>query len=138
MKIISLDVSASFRYLWLKTVTDVNLFQHCSSCLIGEYNPQINTKIKHLENIELPNNVHYLCGVAIPYVWDNNFHLAFAPSKGNTVLYESNGIKIEIQDAVQLPISTEYLNIHHPKFKFKTYSTCRNWQFAHYFNEHLK
>lgn len=138
MKIVSLDVSAQFRYLWLKTVTDVDLSQHCANCLIGEYNSVISTKTKHLDNVELPDAIHYLCGVAFPWKWDNNFHLAFIPSKGNTVVYESNGIRIEIQDAVQLPISTEYVNVNHPKAKFKTYATCRNWQFAHYFSEHLK
>ena len=37
MRIKNMTVTSTFKYLWLKTVTDVDLSQHCAKCLIGEY-----------------------------------------------------------------------------------------------------
>lgn len=138
MKITNLKVTSKFRYLWLKTVTNVRLSQHCASCLVGEYNPNINPQTTQLDDLVLPDCVHYLCGVSTPYNWHKNFHLAFMPSKGNSVHYENNGIIIDIEDAVALPISEKSINPQHPKVNVKSYCTCRNWQFAHWFNDNLK
>lgn len=138
MEIKNITVNSTFKYIWLKTVTDVDLSKHCAACLIGEYDSRINPRITHLENIALSDSVYYLCGVSFPFNWANNFHLAFKASKGDSVRYESNGISIEIKDAIQLPISQAHVDINHPKAKTKSYNTCRNWQFAHYFNDNLK
>lgn len=137
MKILELDVQSRFAYLWLKEVIDVDLSQHCAKSLIGSYNTNINASIKHIENLEISDKVHYLCGVAVPYKWNNNFHLAFKYSPGNILDYVSNGIHVMIQDAEMLPISPDYIDPHDPNIKKKTYRTCRNWQFAHYFAKHL-
>ena len=56
----------------------------------------------------------------------------------NILKVSDKGIDIEINDAEVLPISTEYIDKNHPKSNFKSYYTCRNWQFANYFNDYLK
>lgn len=136
MRIKNMTVTSTFKYLWLKTVTDVDLSQHCAKCLIGEYDTRINNRIAEAADIPLSNSVYYLCGVAYPYNWSKNFHLAFRPCEGNVLTYQSNGISITIEDAIELPIDPRFN--HHPKMIYKSYSTCRNWQFANWFNDNLK
>lgn len=137
MKIKSIRVNADFRYLWLKTVRDVDLNQHCAKCLIGQYDSRIGVTVREAHDIELQDQVYYLCGVAKPFNWARNFHLAFRPCPGSTVKYQSNGITVEIEDAERLPISQDYLDIHHPKAHLKAYYTCRNYQFAHWFSKSM-
>jgi len=93
--------------------------------------------MKQAEDIPLEDSVYYLCGVALPYNWGRNFHLAFQPCPGNTVEYESNGIHVVIEDAERLPVSAEYIDSADPHASTKAYNTCRNWQFAHYYAKHL-
>ena len=138
MIINSIRISANFRYLWLKTVKDVDLSQHCAKCLIGEYDSRIKANIEEAKNIPLPDEVYYLCGVAYPYKWEKNFHLAFMPAEGQNIHYESNGIMVEIEGAVQLPISEDNVDFDYPKAYLKAYRTCRNYQFAHWFSKNMK
>lgn len=138
MKIQSLTVSNPYKYLWLKKVEDVNLMEHCAKSLIGPYDDRVNSKTTFLLDAPLDDAVYYLCGVSLPYDWNGNFHLAFMPSAGDTIEYSFNGISIVISDAKRLPISDSFIDKSHPKTKFKSYSTCRNWQFAHWFNQNLK
>lgn len=82
MKINKIIVKNNFMYIWLKSVDDVDLTKHCAKCLIGEYNESINKHTRVNNNIQLDNEkIYYLCGVSKPYVWDNNFHLAFKKKK---------------------------------------------------------
>ena len=132
-----LTVTKPFKYLWLKNVTGIDLSVHCAKCLKGEYNNDISNKIKTLSDLNLENGIYYLCGVSLPYVWHNNFHLAFEYSQGGTIDYCNNGIHIIIENAIALPISTEYIDWGNPKANSKAYNTCRNWQFANYLNTRL-
>lgn len=138
MKIKKISITGDFRYLWLKTVVDVDLNQHCAKCLIGEYDKRMSAALKDATDLELEDQVYYLCGVAEPFVWSNNFHLAFRPCEGSTVVYENNGISIEIEGAERLPISIDHIDTTHPKARFKTYHTCRNYQFAHWFYKNIR
>lgn len=133
----SIKVSKPFRYLWLKSVVDVDLSQHCAKCLIGKYSKAVNNTSSYFENIQLENGVYYLCGVSIPYNWNNNFHLAFEYKQGSSIHYSNNGIEIIIENAVALPISTEYIDADDPNYNKKAFYTCRNWQFAHYYKKRL-
>lgn len=133
-----MTVEKSFKYLWLKTVVDVDLMSHCAKCLIGEYNDNISNTTEPIEDLKLDNEIHYLCGVSEPYNWNNNFHLAFMPSKGDVITLEDKGISIAIVNAKIIPISESYIDYDHKKAKFKSYHTCRNWQFAHWFNQYHK
>ena len=133
----NLHVTKPFRYLWLKSVVDVDLSQHCARCLIGKYSKAINNKTIQLNDLNLENGVYYLCGVSIPYNWNNNFHLAFMYKEGETIHHSNNGIDIQIENAVALPISTEFIDNTDIHANNKSYATCRNWQFAHYFKKRL-
>lgn len=137
MNIKRISVNANFKYLWMKTVKAVDLEQHCARCLIGNYDKRISPTMKEGRGIALEDAVYYLCGVAQPFRWEKNFHLAFRPATGKSVHYESNGITIDIEGAEQLPISQDNIDVGHPKAKFKAYNTCRNWQFAHWFNKSI-
>lgn len=132
MNITKMNVNGDFNYLWLKSVEDVDLMKHCANCLTGDFVKEIKASTKHLENFPLDNKIYYLCGVARPWNWNDNFHLAFMPSPGNVLIFEDKGITITIHDAKALPINTASINHDHPKAKFKTYHTCRNWQFANF------
>src|SRR5699024_11050934 len=138
MKIETLKINVPFNYLWLKEVTDVDLSVHCAKSLLGDYIKQVTNKNSEYHQLECSDNIHYLCGVARPWNWDNNFHLAFEPCEGNYLTVDKKGIYVEIKDAIELPISQSNVDFNHPKAKFKTYYTCRNWQFAHWFNQHRK
>lgn len=134
MKIKKYSNSGSYAYLWLKEVKGVDLTHHCANCLVGEYDNRIKQSIKNASDLELNNSIYYLCGVARPFNWNDNFHLAFEPCDGETLIYSDRGIQIEIENAISLPISDSFIDPYHPKAKFKTYRTCRNWQFSHYLN----
>lgn len=135
IKIKKIIVSSSFRYLWLKYITGTDLNVHCAKSLLGEYSKKVSNKIGIYTDITLNEfnyKVMYLCGVAFPFNWDNNFHLAFKYKEGEILKYNSNGIDIEIENAIQLPIDINNIDYSHPKAKFKSYYTCRNWQFANW------
>lgn len=138
MRINDLIIQGNFKYLWLKTVRDVDLAQHCARCLVGEYDNRISPAPKSQHGLDLKDSVYYLCGVAFPYNWEKNFHLAFRPCPGKTIHYQSNGITVNIQDAKQLPISESNIDFSFPQAHLKAYRTCRNYQFAHWFYKNLK
>ncbi len=130
----TIEVKGRFKYLWLKYVKDVNLSVHCAKSLVGAYSTRISTGLIEGSKIHLDEYVSryfYLCGVSLPYKWSNNFHLAFRFKKGNEIKVNRNGIDIIIQDAEEIPINIEAMEIvNHEKLSVKAYSTCRNWQFA--------
>lgn len=127
-----MSVTKPFMYIWLKNVVGVDLEQHCAKCLVGSYHPGVNKDTRQLTELHLDNGIWYLCGVSKPYNWNNNVHLAFEHKEGSTVEFSLNGITATIKNAVQLPISTEYVDNGHLHSSKREYYTCRNWQFAHY------
>lgn len=131
-----MSVSKPFMYIWLKKVEGVDLEHHCAKCLVGSYNPSVNKDTKELSELPLDNGIWYLCGVSNPYNWYKHFHLAFEHKEGSTIEYSVNGISVTIRNAVQLPISTEYIDMGHVYANRTYYYTCRNWQFAHYLNSY--
>lgn len=138
MIIKSLVVYGQFKYLWCKSVKDVDLYKHCAKCLIGEYHPKFNANLKELIEVELPHEITYVCGVSKPFSMKNNFHLAVRPKKGSMVIVERQGIHIVIQDAEELPINFDKEACNHPQKAFKSYVTCRNWQFAYLYQDLIK
>lgn len=131
-----LTIHQPFRYLWLKYVTGVNLNFHCARCLKGEYSQKIKPEPAMLRNIEFdehPAKILYLCGVAKPYNWSKNFHLAMIEQPGETFRLSENNITVEVVNAMPLPITTDAMNaIEHPNRTQKAFATCRNWQFANF------
>ncbi len=137
--ITSIEVGSKFRYLWLKYVVGVSLGVHCARCLKGEYSQHINKDLKQSRDFSLdeaPALAYYLCGVASPYSWEKNFHLAFRYKKGSRIRIAEHGISVKIEDAERidiLPVDLDKINSPHKDNK--RYVTCRNWQFAHQFKE---
>ena len=137
MKIKSITVSSPFKYLWLKSVEGVDLTQHCARCIVGKSSKAVSNTMKEAADIELGDGIYYLCGVALPYNWNRNFHLAICARIGHNFTYEHNGIRVEIEDGEPLPISPEYIDAGDKHANTKAFNTCRNWQFAHYYAKHL-
>ena len=118
-------ITAPFKYLWLKYTNGFDLTEHCAKCLLGEYEKSVSPKgISVMELKEAP--YYYLCGVSMPFVWANNFHLAFRAEQGSTIVCNKNGISIVIENAVEIPITQPIVQLTHKK----EFTTCRNWQFA--------
>lgn len=125
-------VHGSFEYVWLKTVVGVDLSQHCTKCLIGEFNKVFWKDPKELHDLVLPDKIHYMCGLSKGFAWSNNFHLAFRPKAGQTVQVNEMGIEVVIEDAERLPINAKYII---KRTGNKAFDTCRNWQFANYLQQ---
>ena len=132
------DVDVNFKYFWMKTVTGVNLDRHCMECLVGKRDNRITPTVRSYQDVELPDEIHYLCGVVYPYNWSKNFHLAFRPCEGKTLTETQNGVTICIEGAEKLPISPEFISPDNPHYNDKSYYTCRNWQFAHWFHKNCQ
>lgn len=137
MKINELTVKSACRFLWLKKVVDVDLSKHCSKSLIGDYIETIQAEQEHYENVDLQNGIYYLCGVVVPFIWENNIHLAFRYSAGDRVKIDNDFYKVDIEDAELIEITKEQIDYTLPKAKFKTYNTCRNWWFANWFKKNI-
>lgn len=138
MKIETLKVNRRYMYIWLKKVEGVDLDKHCARCLLGEYDNRISKSTLEEHDLELQDGIYYLCGVTYPYKWADNFHLAFRNKKGSNISYEYQGIRVEIKDAERLPIDARYINQSNKHTGQKAYSTCRNWQFANYYKDHIE
>lgn len=132
IEIKSMTVSKPFRYLWLKSVEGVDLSQHCAKCIIGEYDDRVSARVRQLDDVTLTESVYYLCGVALPYKWENNFHLAFRHKEGSTLTYESNGVAVVIENAERIFFSGLDIDTSLPQAHKKAFCTCRNWQFANW------
>lgn len=138
MVIKSIEVERTFRYLWLKSVRDVDLSRRFSRCLIGDYDSRINNRLTEAHDIELFEDVYYLCGVSGWYDKGENFNLAFRRKDGSAIDYCSNGVTVRIEGAERLPIDAKYNNPADRHYRTKSYCTCSNWQFANYFETHMK
>jgi hypothetical protein len=131
MKIKKLLIQRPFQYFWGKYVNDFNIKVHCANCLIGHYSSIIKKDCNLIDSElnEFPFKYFYICGVAKPYRWQNNFHLAVKESKGHNVYSNENGVEVWIEDAERIEIQhLEYPEVYE---KNKPFSTCRNWQFGY-------
>lgn len=132
-QIILMKNTGRFKYLWMKYVNGVDLSHHCANALKGSYSKIINPKVEQLVVKSLDEDFAsfiYICGVATPYKWENNFHLAMMPKKHESIGIARNGIEITVHDAIEIPI-TKLEEYHHPKGNVPAFNTCRNWQFAY-------
>ncbi|MFE5089431.1 hypothetical protein [Streptomyces sp. NPDC056638] len=130
----------SYRYLWLKYVTGIDLSQHCARSLHGPYSPTVDPRHSRAE-VALTEHAApicwYLCGVTTdPSRWAENPHLAFEPAPGETHT-------LTVQHLTVTLIGTRPITGwgHHtipatdPNARNKAYATCRNWQFAHHLHQ---
>lgn len=131
------DTLKGFRYFWGKHVTGFNPNVHCARCLKGTFDKNVGLSMPMNQDIDVPlsdGEVFYICGVATPYKWDNNGHLAVKGKIGATAqLHLYNGDTVEVKDAEQIPFDDKVaLSLYGDKTK--EFTTCRNFQFgASYF-----
>lgn len=136
---LSFESNEIWMYLWLKYITGVNLNVHCAKSLLGIYSKKINAKNKKF-SIELDEDTveyFYLCGVTRPYIWKNNFHLAFKKKDGEKFEYVFNGTKVIVENAEKIDFSMADVDWNNPNAKKRDYITCRNWQFANWYNKNV-
>ena len=126
--------------MWAKAVTGVDLMQHCAKSLTGEYVQGLGPGMEEM-SAPLGSGADilawYFCAVAKPFRWANNTHLLAVPELGSVAHVEGPGIEATITDARLVPLSEEWIDEAHPKARFKTYRTCRNWQGAWWIDSHL-
>ena len=125
-------ISASgFKHLWLKSVTGFDPKVHCARCLLGKFDRRIRPKMTAPATLELDTGLasfFYLCGVAEPFAWANNLHLAVRHEVGSTASVVSyNGLTFTFTDARALPIPPLPDGWHGYA---KSFTTCRNFQFG--------
>ena len=124
MKIAKLLIKSPFLYFWGKYVNDFNIKVHCANCLIGNYSEIIkkDTNLSNVELNEFPFKYFYICGVAKPYKWSNNFHLALKESKGHDLYVNENGIEVRIEDAERIEIKRLPYPENYEKKRYSAYA----------------
>lgn len=138
MAIKSIEAEGTFRRLWPKSARDVDSPRRRARCLIGDYDGRINNRPTKARDIELFEDVYHLCGASSPHKRENNLHLAFRRKDGSTIEHSSNGATARIEGAERLPIDAKHNNPADRHCRTKPYCTCRNWQFANYYETHMK
>lgn len=138
----SLKISMPMAYFWVKHVHDVNLEKHCSSCLKGDRNGDFNKDKSSYKNINLTDikgtpKAYYICIGHTSYVIDRNYHLAFVYKKGSVIEESRLGVQIKIKDAKKINFSKLDIDYTNKLAALLEYNTCRNFQFANWFNDHL-
>lgn len=120
-----------YRFLWLKSVNDINLSVHCANCLIGSYNPNFGSMKREVGRVVLDDaRAYYLCGVSADRKWSHNLHVAFTFCEGSSFTIEDEFCQMLVTNARRLDISTKYIDWSLPQAKVAAFNTCRNWQFA--------
>ena len=118
-KIDFFSTSKNFKYLWLKYVTGFDLSVHCANCLIGNYSKKIPIKDNTVLLDEFEAKYYYLCGVSIPYKWEDNLHIAFRYKEGGCIQYNDGHTRVVISDAEAIKIKSLNSYDLHPKGKLR-------------------
>ncbi len=123
----------TYRILWLRYVTGIDLSKHCAPCLLGDYDERVAWWAKALPRMDLkPAPFYYLCGVELHYRWALNLHLAFIEKEGSIIEIDDDFIDCRIVNAERIPITNEFINWNLPQAQKKSFNTCRNWWFANW------
>lgn len=81
-------------------------------------------------------DLFYLCGVASPYQWANNAHLAFRATPGRRAhLALFNGGLVSVANAAPVLFTDVQALEYYPE-KSKAFRTCRNFQFGAALHHH--
>jgi hypothetical protein len=129
-----MEATEKFMYLWLKKVEGFNDKVHCASCLKGKYSKVFGLKMTAGETVILPyedGDILYFCGVAKPYRWENNMHLAGVVEAGHPAfeLILHTGAKMIVENIRPMTIEAEPAERLYPQLP-KAFLTCRNFQFG--------
>lgn len=134
-------VDGPFWQLWARTVTGVNLEEHCMQSLLGQNARGLGASTPrgkwHYGTFpRLPRTLaYYVCGVSVRNILDNNAHLLLVPDPaGHETLSWAWG-SVEVSGARAVPITPAAIDQSHHKAHLPVYRTCRNWQAAWMLNE---
>ena len=127
---------SGWRYFWAKRVTGFNASRHCATCLKGTYLTEVGLDTPVNETVALhqlsPGDVVYICGVASPYRWANNAHLAVRiTGKDEDVagIKLFNGDALTVSGAAAIPFGADVAARDFGD-RPPSYRTCRNFQFG--------
>lgn len=125
-----------WKYFWAKNVKGFNSDLHCARCLVGSYIKPICTRAPVNTEVDLPNHsvgdLIYVCGVAQPYRWANNFHMAcrVTGESGDVAAGPMAGgdtFMVRGATRVEFDASTAERSF---AGRGKDFLTCRNFQFG--------
>lgn len=129
------DAVTGFRYFWAKNVKGFNPEVHCARCLVGRYEKKIGTKMPVNVPVVLEHDAGdlvYFCGVAYPYRWDRNMHLAVRvtgdPADTAKVDLWTGGT-FEVAGARAFPFDAQAAQDRFDGLG-RAFLTCRNFQFG--------
>lgn len=115
---------SNWMYFWTKTITSINLNQHCAKTFNGDY---LNGNI-----IETKEKDVYICGVSKPFSYGNNLHVALKEKIGNNITIHEKDVVINVYDAERIEvIPLAKGESHHESGNRKEFWSCRNWQYGH-------
>lgn len=135
-----------WRHFWGKKVVAFDDRFHCARCLVGSQERRVHTATPVNVDIPLPNlkagDVFYICGVASPWEWANNLHLACRVVPEQNTLFTSSktpvpnasvlsyvGDRVTVTGAILLPFGDGIARRHYPD-RDRGFLTCRNFQFG--------
>lgn len=126
------ELKGTYKILWLRYVSGVDLSNHCMKSLLGHNDRRVRGFMRKLpENLKLEESrYYYLCGVDANFVWEKNLHLAFTYSCGEVLEVDDQFIHCRILNARRLEISNRFIDWSLPQSRNKFFNTCRNWWFA--------
>lgn len=131
VKIINIRLKGTYKILWLRYITGVNLREHCMKSFLGTNDKRVRGFTFEFKDMALEKSeFYYFCGVDVNWDYNKNIHLAFREKQGSVIKIDNQLYSAEIQNAEQLPISNKCINHNLPQSKNKLYNTCRNWWFA--------
>lgn len=134
-------VDGPFWQLWARTITGINLEEHCMKSLEGANAKGLGPKTpagswQYGTFPKLPGALaYYICGVSVKNVLERNAHLFLIPDPaGHETLTWSWGAA-EVTGARAVRITPDAIDQTHHKAHLPVYRTCRNWQAAWMLNE---
>ena len=117
-----------FRYFWAKKVVGFDPAEHCAKCLVGPWGKCSSTmQLGRWQPVELGAVAFYICGVAKPFRWENNFHLAFVEGRDLLRVPTWNGFEVQVEGARRLEIPALPNGF---GGRGAAFTTCRNFQFG--------
>lgn len=129
------DHLMGFKYFWLKSVEGFDDTNHCAKCLLGNFDWRVRSDMAVDQWIKLTKHgageILYFCGVAYPWRWQSNFHLAGVvdPEAPEIRMRLYTGQFIRVKGLRKLEFTDAEAKKHYSHLGRK-FVTCRNFQFA--------
>ncbi len=132
-----LKVTGAYWQLWARTVTGIDLSQHCMKSLLGANAPRLGAGLplnswqyRTFPALPAPALAYYVCGVSPKNELARNFHLLLVPDEAGYVERSWSWGEVQVSGARAIDITAAAIDPRHPRADSLKYSTCRNWQAA--------